>query len=361
MGKPDSSDINFDLTSSAVTVFQHSHYKGELWGVAPHPKNADLYATCGDDGTIRVWSIALNSMIECLVVDRPARCCAWNGAGNILAVGFHESEYGGGKKKTRKKGPKSKSKSKSSEEPSPVTADNAACHIYSFSLDSYKLQRIAFGCPSTAWISDIKFSPNGSILAIASHDKSIYFYSVPNAVDNINATEWMNAFKKLKFEFKKHSSAITHIDFSADDKWFQSNCQAYELLFGNLSNGKQETSASKLADYNAQLTDEVMDNRTYWATWTCTLGWPVQGIWPTGADGTDVNAVDRSPSGTMLATSDDFGLIKLFRNPCTAESSKFKSYSGHSSHVTNVRWTPSEDLISVGGNDKCIFVWKIQQ
>lgn len=31
-----------------------------------------------------------------------------------------------------------------------------------------------------------------------------------------------------------------------------------------------------------------------WATWTTTLGWPVQGIWPKYTDGTFINSVDRS-------------------------------------------------------------------
>jgi microtubule-associated protein-like 1/2 len=41
----------------------------------------------------------------------------------------------------------------------------------------------------------------------------------------------------------------------------------------------------------------------------------VQGIWPPLADGTDINAVDRSHSGKVLASADDFGLVKLFNYP----------------------------------------------
>jgi microtubule-associated protein-like 6 len=47
----------------------------------------------------------------------------------------------------------------------------------------------------------------------------------------------------------------------------QSNCGAYELLFSETNKGQQITSASSLRD-------------TQWDTFTCTLGWPVQGIWP---------------------------------------------------------------------------------
>ena len=37
----------------------------------------------------------------------------------------------------------------------------------------------------------------------------------------------------------KHSSYITHLDFSADSRFLQSNCGAYELLFADVSTGRQ--------------------------------------------------------------------------------------------------------------------------
>jgi WD40 repeat protein len=95
------------------------------------------------------------------------------------------------------------------------------------------------------------------------------------------------------------------------------------------------------------------------------FGWSVLGIWPPGVDGSDINTVDRSSDGQLLATGDDFGDVKLFRSPCAVEQAKFKVFSGHSSHVTTVRWTASESyegsqfLISTGGNDRCIFVWSV--
>ena len=106
-----------------------------------------------------------------------------------------------------------------------------------------------------------------------------------------------------------------------------SNCTSYEILFFDVSTGKQITSgASMLKDEN-------------WDSWTCTLGWPVQGIFPPCSDGTDVNACARSPDGTVLATGDDFGLVKLFSYPCPIEKAAFKKSNGHSSHVTNIVFT----------------------
>lgn len=43
---------------------------------------------------------------------------------------------------------------------------------------------------------------------------------------------------------------------------------------------------------------------------TCT------GIWPEGADGTDINAVARSHDGKLLVSADDFGKVHLFSYPC---------------------------------------------
>lgn len=63
----------------------------------------------------------------------------------------------------------------------------------------------------------------------------------------------------LRSVFSKHNSVINHIDMSQDARFMQSNCSGYELLFADLTSGKQITSASELKDIK-------------WDTWTCTLG-----------------------------------------------------------------------------------------
>lgn len=123
---------------------------------------------------------------------------------------------------------------------------------------------------------------------------------------------------------------------------------AYELLFWDTKTGKRNGNASKLRDVE-------------WGTWTATLGWPAQGIWKEGQDGTDVNSVDRSPSQKLLVTGDDDGKVNLFRYPCVDKESAMRTSVGHSSHVTNVRFTYDESyVISTGGRDRCILQWKVQ-
>lgn len=75
------------------------------------------------------------------------------------------------------------------------------------------------------WISDIKFSPDGTTIAVGSHDCGIYAYSYP---------DWKPRCKPMK----KHSSYITHIDFSRDGNYLHSTCGAYELLFWDSNSGK---------------------------------------------------------------------------------------------------------------------------
>lgn len=52
-----------------------------------------------------------------------------------------------------------------------------------------------------------------------------------------------------------------------------------------------------------------------WASNTCVLTFSTIGIWPEGADGTDVNACDRSNGSKVMATGDDFGKVKLYSYP----------------------------------------------
>jgi hypothetical protein len=94
--------------------------------------------------------------------------------------------------------------------------------------------------------------------------------------------------------------------------------QSGELLFIDLEKAKQETSATKIAEYHG-LADT---DQTGWFSQTCVLGWGVVGIWPPGADGTDVNSADKHGKGKFLATGDDFGQVKIFNYPC-AKVSRF--------------------------------------
>lgn len=56
---------------------------------------------------------------------------------------------------------------------------------------------------------------------------------------------------------------------------------------------------------------------TEWASQSCTLSFETVGIWPEGADGTDVNCSARSRDKNLIATGDDFGKVKIYSFPAS--------------------------------------------
>ena len=98
-------DVNLDISKAKAEVLQHSHFGGELWGLAVHPTDPDIYATAGDDGLLRIYSVTMNTVLYSMDLGRSARALAWHPQGDLIAVGMNEFEAdkavnkkGGGKK-----------------------------------------------------------------------------------------------------------------------------------------------------------------------------------------------------------------------------------------------------------------------
>ena len=72
-------------------------------------------------------------------------------------------------------------------------------------------------------------------------------------------------------------------------------------------------------------------------------------------DGTDINAVDRTKQTydrdmKLLASGDDRGKVRLLEYPCLVKNSSSVVGRGHSSHVTNVLFNNSDEILfSAGG------------
>lgn len=93
-------------------------------------------------------------------------------------------------------------------------------------------------------------------------------------------------------------------------KLIQTNSGAREHLFYEAPSGNRKTIS-------------VPDvERLQWSTFTCVLGPTVKGVFPPGSDVTDVNATCRSKDGSLLASGDDFGLVKLFEYPVSVSFCK---------------------------------------
>lgn len=276
----------------------HNDSRAEIWGLACHPKTKD-FATAGDDKTIRLWDS--RSKQQKLLIDIPekSRTIAYSPDGTQLAVGMTDGK------------------------------------LIVLNIQGTTSTIISEAQVSKKAIQVLTYSPDGKVLAVGAHDSKIYLLD----------TKTFGS----KAICRGHSSFISHLDFSQDGSVLSSVSGDYELLFWNASNGKQIKHATEVRDVQ-------------WATGQSILGWGVKGIWPADADGTDINAVSRSPDETLLVTADDFGKVKLFRYPCCKDKSVFKEYNGHSSHVANVRFSSDgTNVYSVGGLDKAVLQFEVKR
>lgn len=113
--------INLDLSDASAEVLLHSHHGGELWALAAHPVDEHVFASAGDEGSLRLWSVSKNCLLGSAAVGHAARALAWHPSGAIIAVGFFETVKGGYKNKGGGGGEKNKKKESADAKPAPGT------------------------------------------------------------------------------------------------------------------------------------------------------------------------------------------------------------------------------------------------
>ncbi|XP_053503201.1 echinoderm microtubule-associated protein-like 2 isoform X2 [Ictalurus furcatus] len=283
--------------SGALSPIVQGH-TDELWGLDVHPSTKQ-FVTCGQDKQVYLWDVTSHQPLWNKTIEDPGRSAGFHSSGTVLAVGTMTGRW--------------------------MVLDTETRDLISMHTDGNEI------------ISTVKYSPDGAYLAVGSHDNFIYIYAV---------TENGRKYSRVS-KCTGHSSYVTHLDWSTNSQYIVTNSGDYEILYWEASSGKHITSA------------EVVRNLE-WATSTCVLGFSVFGIWPDGADGTDINAVCRSNNRGVLASGDDFGKVRLFSNPCSQPRAPSHVYGGHSSHVTNVAFLHDDSqLISTGGKDTSILQWAL--
>jgi microtubule-associated protein-like 6 len=185
-----------------------------------------------------------------------------------------------------------------------------------------------------SWIQVLQFSPHSDFLAVGGHDNIVYI---------MDTTTF-----SIRGKGKGHTSFIQAIDFSVDSTKLQSCSGNHEMKFWDVD-GNEIVKNSDTRDIQ-------------WSTYTCTIGWPVQGCWADcDEDGGEVNSVDRSPDGQYVVTGCDNKRVNLYAYPCTKDEAKFISSKGHSEHITKVRYTfDGKSIISIGGLDKTILKFDLK-
>uniref|UniRef100_A0AAR2KT87 HELP domain-containing protein n=1 Tax=Pygocentrus nattereri TaxID=42514 RepID=A0AAR2KT87_PYGNA len=273
----------------------------EMWGLATHPFQ-NIFLTCGNDKQVCVWNAEEHSLSWCTTLEESGLCADFSPSGAVVSVGLSTGRW--------------------------LVLDLQTREVVSDLIDGNEQ------------LSVIRYSPDGSFVAVGSHDNFIYIYSV---------TEGGRRYTRFG-KCTGHSSFITHLDWSKDGKYIMSNSGDYEILYWDVTGG------CKLLRNRYESKDRE------WASYTCVLGFHVMGVWLEGSDGTDINALCRSHSERVVAVADDFCKVHLFQYPCPKPKAPSHRYEGHGSHVTNVRFTHCDShLLSLGGKDACILQWRVKR
>ncbi|KAK4308983.1 hypothetical protein Pmani_019360 [Petrolisthes manimaculis] len=270
----------------------------ELWALAPHPSQQQ-FLTAGYDRTCYLWDTMAHTIVWSKDIGEPAQSAAFSNNGEIVIVGTTSGRW--------------------------IVMDADTREMYSQHQDGNEPIQV------------VKFSPSGEYLAVGSRDNNIYVYQV---------SEDCRKYSRVG-RCQGHSSFVTHLDWSADSQFLQSNSGDYELLFWNAGLCRQIVQTSQMRD-------------TEWATNSCTLTFNTLGIWPEGADGTDINTCTRANNSSVLITGDDFGKVKIFSYPASQQKARNMEYGGHSSHVTAVTFLHDDSrLVSTGGRDTAVMQWMV--
>lgn len=313
-------------------VMQIGH-QGEAWALEHHPSSEGLAVSGDTSGMIRFWDTADCKPLaeKSLKCDLPVWCLAFDQSGELLAAGLSEGMM----------------------------------MVFEFpSLEILCRKRVSqIKDPKGHYerLSDIKFSgivdgkPQGQgtlYIATSAWDQNIYLLKVMYR----KGTNKMGEAKYWR-EVKTHgklsgnSSSPTHVHFTANSEYVMSCSKDGQLLVWKTSNGQRVPNVG-------------VKDVPWMIPWTCVLGWPVIGIWKPNFDLSDINCVCQScpdgPCGSkVMAVGDDEQNVRLYRFPAPNVAAKPLTYEGHAAHVTNVRFSQTNVLLSLGGGDHAMIQWSL--
>ncbi|KAH8097932.1 hypothetical protein JL720_851 [Aureococcus anophagefferens] len=188
---------------------------------------------------------------------------------------------------------------------------------------------------TTAAITCIKFSPDGEAMCAGAADMKIYVYDTLNNFV-LKATCVGHTEPPRTLDFTENSASVMSCSSGP-----QFECVVHDAKSGDVQGDGLSEQANEP-----------------WDAWTSTIGWGVLGAYPAFSKTDDLTSCSRSFDKELLATSDDYGTVNLYRWPCVAPGAPAKTFVGHGPRVAMVRFTPKSDVLaSAGETDRCLFQW----
>eukprot|EP00936_MAST-01D_sp_MAST-1D-sp1_P001179 g1179.t1 len=280
--------------------------------------NCTRFATASDNGMVHICNYRTRQLIIKRDVGAPVSAMTFSRDGSqmALALGFREGDYSGNRA-------------------------GVVLICDSRSLDTQV--EVDVGTDEKC-VLDLKWSPNGQMLAVGCIDGNVY---VLDASQGYRELHMLTA----------HSRGVRHLDWARDSTILQTACAGFELRQWNVANGTEITCAT--GDAGSISAPAGWVGARDMATWTCPIGWPVVGLWPTFSDDVEVMAVDRAPSGKSIASVDGFGRLKVSNFP--VEKGAFsRLVMAHANRGSNCRWSADGNtIITIGDRDGAVLQWAV--
>ncbi|CAE8648725.1 unnamed protein product, partial [Polarella glacialis] len=230
----------------------HAAHSGEVLALCPHPNDdLRLCLTGASDGTVRFWDLEGHSPVVGRVIDF-CREGPWWPAGRVT---YHAGSARGVFSMAFR----------SSGELLAIGHGEGTLRILSFP----DLQPIFETSTSKKRepLSDIKFSQQGDILAVASWDQAVYIYHLSGTLNSTVVS--------LQHVFRGNSSSVTHLQLSADGLTLMTNSKDAKVHSLCMWSALDLNLSAEEARHK-----KVLERCQEWDTpWTCPCGWPVIGMW----------------------------------------------------------------------------------
>uniref|UniRef100_A0A671NGT0 Echinoderm microtubule-associated protein-like 4 n=1 Tax=Sinocyclocheilus anshuiensis TaxID=1608454 RepID=A0A671NGT0_9TELE len=111
----------------------------ELWGLAAHPFK-DLFLTCAQDRQVCLWNSVYHTLEWTRLLDEHGHCADFHPSGSVVAIGTHSGKW--------------------------------------YALDAEMRDLVAIHTDGNEQLSLMRYSLDGTLLAVGSHDNFIYLYTV---------------------------------------------------------------------------------------------------------------------------------------------------------------------------------------
>lgn len=197
-------------------------------------------------------------------------------------------------------------------------------------------------------INALAWSPDGTYIAAASSDASIYMWNAAYHGDT------------PFFTYKKHLDAVQCLSWSPDGKYIASGSSDHTVHIWDPTSGKERFTYNGHSSAvggitwlpDSQRISSVAVNQSIVHLWNATMGKPLRGY---NLPNPWQKAFAWSLDGKRFATGDSDKNVKLWD---VKTGDNLFTYNGHSGAINALAWSPNGTLIASASVDKTVQVWQ---